>query len=234
MARDNDHRNKAANNLDLACPLCHATQHIMLACHGDFAQVGYLPELTQIQVAQLAYVLWFAELALKQLDSTPVPEDRRRRMRAWSTNVVSAREQMMSSFNKLINTAIDKTSMLTDFGFPVELLLSLHWPTHFSTEVLAEILQDFALEKAGAYEHRGELLGGLRLIPTNAFFDKIFSDALKSWAGRCDPHVLWQWFADIDEHPDDYVETRYRAAREQLAAIRDELQAKAAGEGARG
>lgn len=58
---DEDHTNNSEENLTLACPLCHQCLHLGHAASAEGGKMIWCPELSQVQLNNLARVYWMTE-----------------------------------------------------------------------------------------------------------------------------------------------------------------------------
>lgn len=60
---DENHLNNEESNLILACPLCHQCLHLGQVAAAEGGKMIWAPELTQVEINDLARVYWLTEFA---------------------------------------------------------------------------------------------------------------------------------------------------------------------------
>lgn len=170
--KDDDHKNNAKSNLVCTCPLCHQVFHIGLAGMKDGADIAYLPELTQAEINQLALVTWlFTETDDGRFDSA---DDQRAfaKFHALAKSIQGLFENRRGTVQLRLKEALKKTT------FPQELLPKIKF-SHVSPTLIATVFMQLDED---TYERRGELLGGLRIIPRPVRFKK----QIAHWSAETD------------------------------------------------
>lgn len=177
---DDDHKNNAPDNLACTCPLCHQVFHIGLAGMREGAVLAYIPELTQAELNHLCLIIWL----LTEVDGNryPDPQDAVRvsRLAARAKDIEGQLSLRHGAVLLKLRMALKGTS------FPEELAQKIKL-SYLSPTLLANVLMGLDEE---TYAKRGELLGGLRLLPRPARFRR----QIDYWADEQDksmPPYAW-------------------------------------------
>lgn len=178
--KDDDHKNNGPANLACTCPLCHQVFHIGLAGMRDGAVLAYLPELKQEEINHLCLIIWL--LTEVEANRYKVQTDALRVSRLIARAKDIDGQLLLRNGTVLLNLR----SALKYGDFPEELVNKIKL-SYVSPTLLSNVLMQLDDE---TYAKRGELLGGLRLLPRPIRF----KDQIQYWANEQDktiPPYLW-------------------------------------------
>lgn len=202
--KDDDHKNNSPDNLACDCPLCHQVFHIGLAGMREGAVLAYVPELTQAELNHLCLMIWLL---------TEVKSDR------YANHPESVRITRLVSRAKEIDAQLwirngavllIMQAALKDVGFPEEMAKKVKL-SYISPTLLANVLMNLDDD---TYARRGELLGGLRLLPRPV----PFRPQIEYWAGEQDksmPPFAWHKLVE-----DDSLVALIESTMESVAALK--------------
>ena len=159
---DDDHHNNDMRNLRCACPLCHQVFHVGLAGLHDGGIIIYAPEFTQVQLNMLTLAIWLA-------------------VSGRAVYAAKAREV----YQDLENRRYMVTSIFRDWARHAD--VKLQEPFQFSADMLGNGL--IMLDDKD-YEDRQNLLGGLRLLPTDMRFKSQIEHWVKYFGSKI-PSQTW-------------------------------------------
>lgn len=134
---DDDHNNDNLDNLVTACAFCHQVHHIGLAGLTDSAKLAWLPEMTQQEIHHMIRT----KLVLAQWVSRQSPNAPSHELPGYAAAV------------QAIDSAIAQRCLI------IKEMVGSDNPV-----VLGDAL--IAMSNDENYGRRGELLGGIRLVPT--------------------------------------------------------------------
>lgn len=157
---DDDHKNNDPLNLSCTCPLCHQVFHLGLVGMKDGGELVYLPELSQVELNQLALVMWL----VTEVDVGQFKDAQHAVLFNRLQGKAKTIEGMMG--NRRGAVLLRLKAALEGTKFPPELLSRLK-PAHLSPSLFANVLMSLTDEQ---YAKRKELLGGLRLLPSSTRF----------------------------------------------------------------
>jgi intracellular multiplication protein IcmJ len=160
---DDDHRNNARENLFGACPLCHQVFHIGLAGMTDGAYIIYAPELTQAEVNQVSLLIWIVD---STSDSAVTGDHLFKRIRASAQKLRGDLEVRRGAVLLRMQSYLERNKLL-----PEDMKPKL---SHYSPAMFANVLMSLDED---TYARRGELMGGLRLLPK----PERFKDRVEYW-----------------------------------------------------
>lgn len=160
---DDDHRNNSRENLFGSCPLCHQVFHTGLAGMRDGGRIIYAPELTQAEINQLSLLIWTIE---RTKDAAVVDQILFKRIHASAVKLRGDLENRQGTVLLRMAAYLKERKLLPE-GMKITL-------SHYSPSLFANVLMSL---DAQTYAKRGELLGGLRLLPRPARFD----DRIEHW-----------------------------------------------------
>lgn len=155
---DDDHRNNKRENLFGSCPLCHQVFHIGLAGMREGGLIIYAPELTQAEINQISLLIWTIEATT---DPAVVETDLFRRIRDRAVKLRGDLENRRGTVLLRMEAYLKENGLLPE-GMKPRL-------SHYSPVLFANVLMGLDEE---TYARRGALLGGLRLLPRSARFEK--------------------------------------------------------------
>lgn len=153
--KDDDHKNNDPRNLVCTCPLCHQVFHIGLASMREGGDLVYLPELTQVEINQLAFVMWL----VGEAEGEQHASSENAMLFTRLSGQVKTLEGMLG--NRRGTVLLRLKPLLADVGFPDDLLKELKL-SHLSLGLIANVLRELPDD---VYEQRADLLGGLRMLP---------------------------------------------------------------------
>lgn len=178
---DDDHKNNDPSNLYCSCPLCHQVFHIGLAGMRDGADIVYAPELTQVELNQLALVMWL-------VTETEVSQFKNPQHATLFTRLAGKAKTIEGIFGNRRGTVTLRLRDALKYrkDFPAEFVDKIT-PAALSLSLFSNILMSLKDEQ---YDKRQDLLGGLRIFPSAARF----RERIIHWnaeAGATLPAPVW-------------------------------------------
>jgi len=158
--QDDDHKNNSPRNLACTCPLCHQVFHTGLAGMREGAVLAYVPELTQAELNHLCLIIWLLTEVEGNRYADQQESLRFSRLAARAKDIEGQLSLRHGAVLLKLRTALQGT------GFPEELAQKIKL-SYLSPTLISNILMSLDDE---TYARRGELLGGLRLLPRPARF----------------------------------------------------------------
>jgi len=186
--KDDDHSNNDPKNLACTCPLCHQVFHIGLAGMRDGAHIVSMPELTQAELNHLCLVMWLIDKTDPKSFTDPQQALAYQRLVIRTATLRNVMENRRGNVKIRIANALK--GMGHDEAFTKRLNLN-----SISPSLMANVLMQLPDE---TYAQRGDLLGGLRVMPVPGRFET----QIKHWLaeqGKRLPIPSWYKILEDDQ-----------------------------------
>lgn len=167
--KDSNHKNNAAENQAVVCPLCHNIKHLPIAAIIDSVMVAYVPELTQTQINLLCLSSWLAidsceRCIVENQSLNKEGKDELRQIAIRSESIVRMFDQRCTLLAKLLSQK-QSLDMLKACGYSTTDNAGFRANEQINAGLFANLLSRLAESEQDRYQKRHTLLGGVRFIP---------------------------------------------------------------------
>lgn len=172
--KDKNHKNNAADNHDVICPLCHNIKHLPIAAIIDSVMVAYVPELTQTQINLLCLSSWIAidsceRCIVENQSLNKEGKDALRQIAIRSESIVRMFDQRCTLLAKLLSQK-QSLDMLKACGYSTPDNAGFRANEQINAGLFANLLSRLAESEQDRYQKRHTLLGGVRFIPWKSHY----------------------------------------------------------------